>query len=233
MGWIFLLGLIGCGPPDAEAAWRAGEHDAAIAAWNAQTGAQLDPADPLIDVLARRSAREPVGLSEVDTWVKARDLLERAPDLGMRALDLSFDQLTPILQGAGVFLGRPAVLAVGRSRSAADAEPLEGGPLRYRRGVLVGAVTWSGEADHAALTALGQRLDADPPALILTLAASDPTGAVWVTLKRQDGVWWTVSASNAEIGARLLLAGAAVTLEGAAAAQARYGAGLWPPSSAR
>ncbi len=228
--YLVLLALAGCfGPEPSDAQRRQRANADQIATWNQETGDRLDPDDPMVDAWLRR--HPDAALDPLAHLVAARGVLDGVPDLGLQSLDLAFDSLSPLLAGASVLLIPPAVVGVGRSSVATDADPLVGGPFRTRRGVLIGGERWKG-GTATSLEALGAELDRDPPSLVLTLAAQDATGGVWIQLKRKEGAWWTLSTSNAEIGARLLLASTAVSDEGASVASSRYGRGIWPKTSA-
>ena len=61
---------------------------------------------------------------------------------------------------------------------------------------------------------------------LVTVGIADQTGAVWFTMQREGDAWETVSASDAEAAARLLLAAGSLRDYGAAGLRERVGEGI-------
>jgi hypothetical protein len=185
--------LLACAPPDPDALLRRGDLAGAAAAWRARSGHDADVDHPVADILARRAATDPeITMASVLAEVAAARLLELAPRLGNRALDVGeIASLAALLGGC-----RPSgawLVSVGRSEVPADRDPLAGGALPFAQGRIVGHA-----ADVTAARALGARLDADPPARRTLVASQDRRGQAILSLEHRDGAWWGVSSPDPE-----------------------------------
>lgn len=187
---------------DPDALLRAGELEAAGAAWEKKTGQVLDLRHPAADALARRARRDPgLTMAMLADQLAGVQLLDRSPDLGRAMVDLPVDALAPLAACTPDQLKHPWRVAVGRSDTPADADPLEGGPLPWKHGVLVGTAS-----TDEGLAALYRGLDADPPPRLTTLALDGAGSALYLYFGRRDGGWLLVSATDAEAAARYVRA---------------------------
>lgn len=213
-----LVLLLACpsAPPDPDALLRAHQLDAWAAAVETRDGVRPDTSLPAADVLARRAAADPSWTSaRVAGALHAVTLLNTAPVIGKRALDLSFD-LDPLFAAAEVLSGGQVFVAVGRSENGLDKDIYQGGALTWRDGRLV---AWGA----APLAPVAAAVAAEPIPRLLTLAFEDTSGRLTLTAARQATGWWTTAATDAERGADLVLAATLHAEQGAAAVAAKYG----------
>jgi len=213
-----LVLLLACAPPpaDPDALLRAHQLDAWAAAVEARDGARPDVSLQAAEVVARRAATDP-------GWDSARalgalhavTLLNQAPMVGKRSLDLSFE-LAPLFAAAEVLAGGAVFAAVGRSETALDRDVYQGGALAWRDGRVV---AWGSPP----LAPVAAAVAAEPIPRLLTIAFEDDSGRLVVTAARQATGWWTTAANDAERGAELVLAAALHAEQGAAAVATKYG----------
>lgn len=231
---VAVLGLLAggaalgaCTPaPDPDALLRRHDLSGAEAAWKQLHGEEIDLNHHVVDVLAQRAASDPsITMASTLDALEAARLLDRVPTRGMGSVDIGFDSLESVLGAAGAIAKAPALVVVGRSATPADKDPYEGGPLPWRSGVLVG---WT----RADPSVLGRETDKLNPTRLVTIAMQDQTGALWLTVHHQDGLWWATASTDAPACARVLGAGATFTSGGVEAVRAKYGRGLLPPGGA-
>ncbi len=230
----FLLLAFACsGPPDPDARLRAGDLDGAAAAWQSVHGVPLDIAHPAAVSLAARAPRNPAVTTALlaDTLDAVR-FLEQAPVKLTQALDLTFDRLADLGAALDILGVGPTLLVVGRSETPVDPDPYTtNADLPWKGGRLVGfafteVTSGSPPAAPGPLQAFGARVDANPPANLVTLGLRDGTGEVYLNAERGQGTWVVISASNAGVGARLVLAAESVHDYGAATLRERQGRGV-------
>ncbi|MFZ5475525.1 MAG: hypothetical protein ACOZNI_02015 [Myxococcota bacterium] len=209
--WCLLL-LLACTRPDPDARLRAHDLDGAAAAWEKRHGTRLDVDHPVADVLATRAARDPsITAATVADTMEAVRALEASPRLGARDADVPFERWEDLLVAAGKLGEPPLIVAVGRSEGVHDKDPwTAGGDLPFRDGRVVGWARRAAGEGTEALAALGRRLDANPPAKLVTVALRDARGAVaFYARKEADGWWvrWTTDPEAAGALLRLMEAG--------------------------
>ena len=211
--WTFLA-LAACRPADPDALLHAGDLPGAGAA------ARVDVAHPVGDLLAFRARTDPsVTIEGIADAVDAVRLLEGAPVVRTQPLDLSFARMEDLGAALEALAEGPSILAVGRADGRGDGDPYTGGPIPWRGGRVVG---W---ARHD-LAALGKQVDADPPPRLVTVAARDATGSVFLGVERREGAWWILSVADPEAAARVVLAAESVRDYGGPALRARRGGGF-------
>lgn len=214
--------------PDPDARLRAGDLQGTAAAWEAVHGAPLDVVHPAAEALAARAPRDPsITAAVLVESLDALRLLEDAPVKRTEVLDLTFDRLADLGAALQALGEGPTMFAVGRSESPMDRDPYTtDAELPWKGGRLVGyAYTVPGGASGT-FAALGAKVDANPPAKLVTIAARDATGSVFLNVQRQGDIWSVISASNAHVGARLLLAASAVHDYGESTLRERQGRGI-------
>lgn len=187
-----MLLLLSACAPDPDALLHAGRAREAVEAWQAAGGGPIDLAQEAVDALARRG--------RVDAGVRVRDLAEAGataalldgmPARGKRELDLPIDRFADLAACTSTRLAAPWRVAVGRSETPADADPVSGGALPYSGGRIVGAAT-----DAASLAALLASVDRAQPPRLVTLALSDAHGKVYVAWTFRDGQWWGLASDD-------------------------------------
>lgn len=225
MWWLPLItALLGCARPDPDALLQAGRVAEAAAAYQAQTGHVVDFGHPAADGLARRAALQHAGsVADIERQMRPVLLLDQTPLRGRLALDLSFPSLGPVL-AAAFDLGGTQV-AVGRSQNPAEREVENGGDLPWSNGRLVG-----GAEDAASASALGRKVDADPPPRLVTVGMTDGTVSVFFTVQHKPEGWITVASLTPDAAATWINFADFAAHQGVAAAQARYGRRLAPQS---
>jgi hypothetical protein len=228
-----LLLVFACsGPPDPDARLRAGDLDGAAAAWQSVHGVPLDIAHPAAVALAARAPRNPAITTVVlAATVDAVRFLDKAPATRTEALDLTFDRLADLGAALDILGVGPTLLVVGRSRTPVDPDPYTtNADLPWRGGRLVGFASGAPSGPPPAapgpIEAFGATVDANPPAKLVTFGIRDGTGHVYMNAERQYGIWVVISASNARVAARLLLAADSVRDYGAATLRERRGRGV-------
>jgi hypothetical protein len=128
-------------------------------------------------------------------------LLDGVPGRGKRELDLPVDRFSGLATCTAAALHAPWRVAVGRSETPADPDPIEGGALPYSEGRIFGAAT-----DAASLVELFTRLDREQPPRLVTLAFEDAQGRVFVAWTFRNEQWWTLASSDPGWGAAWLAA---------------------------
>lgn len=222
-----LLTLACSGTPDPDALLRTGDLDGAAAAWKVVHGTPLDTDHPVAHVLAMRAPRDPaITVATIADTVGAVRFLEQAPLKRTEALDLTIERLADLGAALDTLAEPPALVVVGRSENLADRDPYTtNAPLPWKGGRILGIVrSPSTAADPFAR--LGAGLDADPPPKLVVIGVSDATGVVYLNLERQGGLWAVLAASDADAGARLVLAADAVRDYGAPTLRERQGRGF-------
>lgn len=216
------------GSPDPEALLRARDLAGASAAWERLHGAPLDIAHPVAEILADRAVRDPaITVAALVETMAAVRLLEGGRRVHTQSVDRPFDRAADLLTAASALAEGPALVAVGRSAGPGDPDPAyASAPLPYDGGRVVGAARTDPGGPGGDLAELGGRLDANPPARLVTLALRDATGSVWLYTERKDGAWWVLSASDARGAARILVAAELFHDQGAEAMIARVGRGF-------
>ncbi|MDP2314713.1 MAG: hypothetical protein Q8P41_17550 [Pseudomonadota bacterium] len=229
---LLLAACTGRGAPDPDAKLRGGDLDGAAAAWQAAHGEPLDLDHPAAQALALRAPRDPsiTTASLADTVAVAR-FLEQAPIVRTQSLDLSFARMADLGAALDALAVPPALFAIGRSESLGDRDPyLPGAALPWKGGRIVGWARLPGEPATAGtpgpLEAFGATLDANAPAKLVTIGVSDASGDVYLNVERREDAWWVVAASNADAGARLVLAAESVRDYGGATLRTREGEGF-------
>jgi hypothetical protein len=222
MWWLFA-----CAAPDPDALLRAGDIDAAAAAWNGAHVAQVDLDHEVANLLARR---EPdVTVPRVAEAVDVVRLVEAGPVRSRLELNSPVASIAGVLAGARAAARLPLVVAVGRSDARADVDVLQRGAalpwlgssepgMATARGRLVGWTRYAAPSGAGTATDvwtsrrgtqdLGAWLDANPPARLVTLAFEDATGAAWIWAERHAGEGWTLIATSSYGAADRMLRGA-------------------------
>ncbi|MSQ03026.1 MAG: hypothetical protein EXR71_14250 [Myxococcales bacterium] len=204
-----------CTPPDPDALLREGRVDEAIAAYAAASGRFIPSGHPTAQSLAKRAQSESwITVAELVRWTEAAALLEGVPATRTLPLDVSFEAWATMAACTAGRLEGPWRVAVGRSEGPDDPDPNEAGRpgegVAYAKGRVVGSaisVRPGSEGEgRAALADLFGHLDRDPPAHLVTIVLADAADSLSVNLTRRDGVWWTLSANDAEAGAAWILA---------------------------
>lgn len=198
-----MLGLfLACATPDAEALFRAHDLDAAARAWHGTPA--IVASAPMFDVLSRRAATDPALTLQETAWLlDAIALLNATPQARLEEVDIPMDTLAPLGPCIPQHLSAPWLVGIGRSDTAADRDPYEGGALAWDRGRIVGEAH-----DGPALQALLDGLDKEPPARLTTLALRGGVGTLSLYFARRvdRGAWTLVSASDATQAGDLLRA---------------------------
>ncbi len=207
--------LLACAPPDPDALLRDGRVDEAIAAFATTSGRSIPSGHPTAQALAKRAQSESwITVVEWVRWTEAAALLEGVPGTRTHPLDVSFESWAVMATCTAGRLEAPWRVAVGRSTGPDDPDPNEAGRpgegVAYAKGRVVGtAMTLeaAGSASGgAALAALFDNLDRDPPAHLVTIVLADAGGSLAVNVTRRDGVWWTLSTNDAAAGAAWIVA---------------------------
>ncbi len=209
-----LLLLLACTAPTPDALLREGRFDEALSAWTAAGGRPVPARHATAQALAVRAPGEPwITMAVLVDLTEAAALLDGVPDTRMKDVDVSFERWSPMASCLTGSLAVPWRVAVGRSETVDDPDPHDHGlPFEgvvYRKGRVVGTgaalAAGSESAGSAAVASLFARLDADPPSNRVTLALTDPAGPLAINLTRKNGVWWSVSATNGEAAAGLVV----------------------------
>lgn len=196
-----MLWLVACAAPDPDALLRAHDLDGAAEAWARSHESSLDPRYPASDVLSRRAARDPtITTALVVETVDALKLLDAAPQVGLKNMDLPLERLSDLAVCTPTMLRSPWLVAIGRSDTPADADPYEGGPLQWKRGRLVG---FASTAD--AITRLYAAVDKDPPPRLTTVAVRADASTFFLFLGRRDGGWTLATTTDVDAATRYLL----------------------------
>lgn len=197
-------------PVNEEALLRAGKLSEALAAYEARGGRLVPAEHPTAQTLASRAEREPwITVPVLVDLTEAAALLDATPQTRLQDIQVSFERWLPMATCTTAELQVPWRIAVGRSTVAADPDPLEHGkPFRnipYSRGRVVGtasALRPEFEAvGRAEASALFASMDKNPPARRVTLVLSEGRDTFALNLERRDGVWWSVSATDAAAAA--------------------------------
>lgn len=188
---------LGCAPANPDQLLRAGEPQAAAEAWAQAHGERVDVAHPAAEAIVRRAPFDAtVTMEEVAETMRAVALLERAPSTRTQDLDLVLEDLAGYAACTARSLGGPWMVAIGRSATAADRDPVDGGALPYRDGRVVG---WaSNETD---LTTMLAGLDRNPPVRRVTISMVAGGPPLHVFLEHRDASWATLAASDATAAA--------------------------------
>jgi hypothetical protein len=228
--WSTLLFSLACSaPPDPDARLRAGDLPGAAAAWEAKNGAPLDVAHPVAVVLSLRAPRDPsITTATIAETVAVTRFLESMPAVRSKPLDLVFDHMADLGAALDALAMPPALVVVGRSENASDTDPFTSprALLPWKGGRIV---TWASVAAGAApgaFEALGALIDANPPVNLVTIAMRDATGHLHLTMELRAGAWFAAGASDAYVGARVVLAADSVRDFGGAALRVKQGAGF-------
>jgi hypothetical protein len=214
---LSLFVLVACQPADPDALLHAGRLEEAAAA----ATPPVDVSSRAAQVLGMRARQDrSVTIAVLREAVAAVRLLDESPATRTQKLDVPLDRAADLGAVADALGVGATIMAVGRSETPADPDPwTKAGDLPWARGRVFGY------AEHD-LAALGARLDANPPVKLVTVGIADQTGAVWFTMQREGDAWETVSASDAEAAARLLLAAGSLRDYGAAGLRERVGEGI-------
>jgi hypothetical protein len=220
MWWVLLLG---CSTPDPDSLLRTHQLDGAADAWAKLHGERPDIDHRVMDVLGTRAAHDPtITFASALSTLQAVRLLERNPGWGNQELDTGFDRPSDLLAAAAA-VGRPsAFVAVGRSETGLDRDPYVDGAIPWARGRLVGFAPPD-------VTALGRRLDDDPPARLVTFAFEDGTGWFSLSCERRPDGWWTINSNNVAAAGRLVQAASWGRDNPGDDLAGRYPGGLVPP----
>jgi hypothetical protein len=221
MRWTLAFLLAACGPADPDARLRAGDLPGAAEAHAAKHGVPLDIEHPIAEILATRArADTTITTAAIADAVEAARLLEQAPMIRLKSLDLSFARFEDLGAALDALAEGPALLAVGRAENLGDKDPyLTGGDLPWKGGRI-------SAYGRASLATVGRGLDAHPPPKVVVVGMRDATGEVYVNVEWRDGAWWSVASATPEAAARLLLAAEAVGDYGGPALRAREGGGF-------
>lgn len=210
-----LLLLLACADPDPDALLREGRLDDAMRAQAARGGRTAPTTHHTATVLAKRAQRESwITMPVLVEWTEAAALLDSAPATRTESLDVSFEAWAPMADCTAGRLTAPWRVVVGRSDVPADPDPLETGRpfenVPYKNGRVVGTAAVlepaAADAGRAALRSLFASVDANPPTHRVTVLIADTGGNLAVNLTRREGVWWTVSANDADAGAQWIVA---------------------------
>jgi hypothetical protein len=200
---------------------RAQDPAGASRAWEALHGAPLDLDHPAAQVLVARARTDPsVTAATIAETMPAIRLLDGFKRTRNKMIDRPFDTAEILLAGIEAVAEPPLLVAVGRSEIVGEPDPLvPGGALPWNGGRLVG---W---ADHD-LAALGASLDANPPARLVTIAARDATGSLYLYAEHTEAGWVVHTASEQAAGIHVMVASEILHDHGREAMVAREGTGL-------
>jgi hypothetical protein len=205
-----LLSALACSRPDADALFRAHDYAAAEAAWEAEHGEAIHLSETISDVILLRDPRATV--TEAAPLVRAWRLLEDAPVRSRMELEEPFETFGGLIDGARRAAAHPLELVVGRSEARSDGDPyLAGSPLPFAGGRIHGLQTWHtapvpGNDTNARRDDLPARIDANPPARLLTVALRDASGALYLWAEHTPDGWMLKAASSFAAADRVLRA---------------------------
>ena len=209
--------LLGCAQSPDELL-RAGKLDEAASAWVAAGGERIDTQQPASQALAGLARHDPaVTFSLLAEMAAASSALDKAPMIKLESLDVSFPSWEPLLTCAATALTPPWRIVVARSEVPADGDAgvlktIDSDPP-YAKGRIVGTVANPplsappSQPDSTAIVraaALGSKLDANPPVRRVSLLAQGGTAILAIHTEHRDGVWWAISANEAQSGAALI-----------------------------
>jgi hypothetical protein len=203
--WWLLACTGALGTVDPDDLLRAGEGERAVAAWVASGGAEIDLANPLAQVMLTRAPTEPtITLESIAEAIEAAELLDARPRLGLRSLDRPITSMRALLAGAERVLRGPVYVAVGRSLSRGDRDAhLSGAALPWQGGRIVG---WARSTGQGSLAALGARIDANPPARLITVGLRGAQRDFWIFVERTPDGWLAKTTSDPDAAGPVLLA---------------------------
>jgi hypothetical protein len=205
-----LLWALACSRPDADALFRAHDYVAAEAAWEAEHGEAIHLSETISDVILLRDPRTTV--AEAAPLVRAWRLLEDAPVRSRMELEEPFETFRGLIDGARRAAAPPLELVVGRSEARSDGDPyLSGTPLPFAGGRIHGMQTWhTAPVPSAGAPASGDdlpaRIDANPPARLLTIALRDTSGTLYLWAEHTPDGWMLKAASSFPAADRVLRA---------------------------
>jgi hypothetical protein len=205
MWWILACSGLGGPTPDPGELLRQGRTDEAVAAYQAAGGTPFAVGHPLAQVLFQRARTDPsVTLGTIAEGVEAASLLDARPRLGLRDLDRPFVSMRALLAGAQAALGPSSYVAVGRSLSRGDKDAhLNGAALPWQGGRIVG---WARGAVAGSFAELGARIDADPPARLVSIGLRTPARDFWIFVEKNPDGWIAKTSSDPQVAGPVLLA---------------------------
>jgi hypothetical protein len=205
MWWILACSGLSGPDPDPGELLRQGRADEAVAAYQAAGGTPFAVGHPLAQVLFQRARTDPsVTLGAIADGVEAASLLDARPRLGLRDLDRPFVSMRALLAGAQTALGTSSYVAVGRSLSRGDKDAhLNGAALPWQGGRIVG---WARGEVEGSFGELGARIDADPPARLITVGLRTATHDFWIFVEKNPDGWIAKTSSDPQAAGPVLLA---------------------------
>jgi hypothetical protein len=148
-------------------------------------------------------------VAEAAPLVAAWRMLEDAPVRSRMRVEEPFPSFAALAQAIRGVAQRPLVLAVGRSESRADPDVyLDSSPLPFTGGRIVGTHRWealpaNGEEE---LPEVVRKVQASPPARLVTVVVQDPTGSLALWMERQPESWQLLASSSFPATDRVLRA---------------------------